>query len=153
MPGERMDFFIGEYDYVLDNKGRLNIPAKFRKAIAPEANETVIITLSQDKCLDVYPLDVWQKRIVSKLSDFSEMDKDQRRLTSLIGANSVDSVIDKQGRIAIPQKLLTYANLTNKVIIVGAFNRIELWDPDIRQKYLAESNTNAVDSIDKNLLP
>jgi MraZ protein len=147
-----MDFFIGEYDYALDNKGRLNIPAKFRKAISSNANETVIITVSQEKCLDVYPLDIWQDRIVSKLSDFSEMDKNQRRLTSLIGANSVDSVFDKQGRIVIPQKLLNYAELTNKVIIVGAFNRIELWNPDIRQKYLQDNNL-AVDGIDKNLLP
>ncbi len=147
-----MDFFIGEYDYALDNKGRLNIPAKFRKAISSNANETVIITVSQEKCLDVYPLDIWQDRIVSKLSDFSEMDKNQRRLTSLIGANSVDSVFDKQGRIIIPQKLLNYAELTNKVIIVGAFNRIELWNPDIRQKYLQDNNL-AVDGIDKNLLP
>lgn len=147
-----MEFFIGEYDYALDNKGRLNIPAKFRKAISPNANETVIITVSQEKCLDVYPLDIWQDRIVSKLSDFSEMDKNQRRLTSLIGANSVDSVFDKQGRIMIPQKLLNYAELTNKVVIVGAFNRIELWNPEMRQKYLQENNL-AVDGIDKNLLP
>ncbi|MBN2091203.1 division/cell wall cluster transcriptional repressor MraZ [candidate division KSB1 bacterium] len=147
-----MEFFIGEYDYALDNKGRLNIPAKFRKAISPNANDTVIITVSQEKCLDVYPLDIWQDRIVSKLSDFSEMDKNQRRLTSLIGANSVDSVFDKQGRIMIPQKLLNYAELTNKVIIIGAFNRIELWNPDIREKYLQDNNL-AIDGIDKNLLP
>ncbi len=147
-----MEFFIGEYDYALDNKGRLNIPAKFRKAISPNANDTVIITVSQEKCLDVYPLDIWQDRIVSKLSDFSEMDKNQRRLTSLIGANSVDSVFDKQGRIMIPQKLLNYAELTNKVVIVGAFNRIELWNPEIRQKYL-QDNSLALDGIDKNLLP
>lgn len=147
-----MEFFIGEYDYALDNKGRLNIPAKFRKAISPNANDTVIITVSQEKCLDVYPLDIWQDRIVSKLNDFSEMDKNQRRLTSLIGANSVDSTFDKQGRIMIPQKLLNYAELTNKVIIIGAFNRIELWNPDIRQKYLQDNNL-AIDGIDKNLLP
>jgi len=147
-----MEFFIGEYDYALDNKGRLNIPAKFRKAISSNANDTVIITVSQEKCLDVYPLDIWQDRIVSKLSDFSEMDKNQRRLTSLIGANSVDSVFDKQGRIMIPQKLLNYAELTNKVIIVGAFNRIDLWNPELRQKYL-QDNSLALDGIDKNLLP
>ena len=147
-----MAFFIGEYEYALDNKGRINIPAKFRKAMAPEANDTVIITLSREKCLDVYPLDVWQTRIVDKLSDFSEMNKAHRQLTSLIGANSVDSVFDKQGRIAIPPKLLNYANLQGKVIVVGAFNRIELWNPDTRQDYLTQAS-EALDQIENELLP
>jgi len=147
-----MAFFIGEYEYALDNKGRINIPAKFRKAISPEANDTMIITLSREKCLDVYPIDVWQERIVKKLSDFSEMDKTQRQLTSVIGANSVDSVIDKQGRIAIPPKLLNYAELGTKVLVVGAFNRIELWNPEIRKKYLDEA-ANVLEDVDRKLLP
>lgn len=147
-----MDFFIGEYEYTLDNKGRINIPAKFRKAISSNANDTVIITLSREKCLDVYPLDVWQERIVSKLSNFSEMDKNHRRLTSLIGANSVDSLIDKQGRIAVPPKLLKYAQLTNKAVVIGAFNRIELWNPEVREQYLEDANS-ALDDIDRELLP
>lgn len=147
-----MEFFIGEYEYALDNKGRINVPAKFRKAMSPNANDTMIITLSRERCLDVYPLDVWQERIVSKLSDFSEMDKSHRRLTSLIGANSVDSVIDKQGRIAIPPKLLNYAGLSGKVVVVGAFNRIELWNPEVRSEYM-KSAENALDEIEKELLP
>lgn len=147
-----MGFFIGEYEYALDNKGRINIPAKFRKAMAPEANDTMIITLSRDKCLDVYPMDVWQKRIVDKLSDFSEMDPKHRRLTSLIGANSVDSAIDKQGRIAIPPKLLKYAELEGKVVVVGAFNRIELWNPEVREQYQTDPNS-ALDEIERELLP
>jgi len=147
-----MEFFIGEYEYALDNKGRINIPAKFRKAMSPEANETVIITLSRERCLDVYPRDVWEQRIVAKLNDFSEMDKNHRRLTSLIGANSVDSEIDNQGRIAIPSKLLNYAGLSGKVVVVGAFNRIELWNPETWNEY-KQGADNALDTIQRELLP
>ncbi|MDZ7261981.1 MAG: division/cell wall cluster transcriptional repressor MraZ [candidate division KSB1 bacterium] len=147
-----MSFFIGEYDYTIDHKGRLNLPAKFRKAMSKEANETVIITRGQEKCLDVYPLDVWQQKIVEKINHFSETDRSQRYFTSVMGANSVDSVFDKQGRITIPPKLCQYAQIEKEVRIVGAFNRIELWNPQVREQYLREAEALHKE-IDSGLLP
>ncbi|MBN1353005.1 division/cell wall cluster transcriptional repressor MraZ, partial [candidate division KSB1 bacterium] len=138
----------GEYEYTIDTKGRLNIPAKFRKAMSPAANDTFVIKEGPEKCLDVYPLDVYQEKIVSKLNNYSEMKRSHRRLTSLIGGSSNYCELDKQGRIMIPPKFLEYASLESKVSIVGAFNRIELWDPQKRAAYIEESKT-ALDEFDE----
>lgn len=147
-----MAFFIGEYQYTIDNKGRVNIPAKFRKTMSPEADNTFIITQGKDKCLDAYPLDVFQDKIVNKINEFSESDEAHRYYTSVKGSNSVDAQLDKQGRIAITPKLLEYAGIQKEIIIIGAFNRIEFWEPDVRQEYL-EKMKNSEDKIDKEIMP
>jgi len=146
-----MSFFIGEYEYAIDNKGRLNIPAKFRKAMSPNANDTFVIKEGPERCLDVYPLDIYQEKIVSKLNGFSEMKKSHRKLTSLIGGSSAYSELDKQGRIMIPPKFIGHADLESKVIIIGAFNRIEIWNPQIRKKYIEESKL-ALEEFDEDVL-
>ena len=147
-----MSFFIGEYQYTIDSKGRINVPAKFRKGLIPEADNTFIITQGADKCLDLYPLNVFQERIVNKVNGLSESKKEHRYHTSFTGSNSSDAVLDKQGRIAIPQKLLEYAGITKDVLIIGAFHRIELWAPKVRVEYL-ERMKNSEIQIDKELMP
>ncbi|MBD3290890.1 division/cell wall cluster transcriptional repressor MraZ [candidate division KSB1 bacterium] len=147
-----MAFFIGEYQYTIDNKGRVNIPAKFRKTMSPEAENTFIITQSKDKCLDAYPLDVFQQKIVDKINEFSESDEAHRYYTSVTGSNSVDAQLDKQGRIAISPKLLEHAGIKKEIMIIGAFHRIEFWEPEARKQYLEKMKNSEV-QIDKELMP
>jgi len=147
-----MSFFIGEYLYTIDNKGRVNIPAKFRKALTSENENMFIITQGADKCLDVYPLNIFQERVVEKINGLSDSKKEHRYYTSVTGSNSSDAVVDKQGRIAIPQKLLDYAGITKDILIIGAFHRIELWNPDVRNDYI-ENMTNSELQIDQGLMP
>ena len=147
-----MSFFIGEYRYTIDNKGRVNIPAKFRKGLEPEADNTFIITQGKSQCLDVYPLDVFQDKIVNKINEFSESNDAHRYYTSLRGSNSSDASLDKQGRIAIPLKLLEYAGITKDIVIVGAFHRIELWDPQVREEYIDKMKNSEV-QIEQELMP
>ncbi|MBN2008141.1 division/cell wall cluster transcriptional repressor MraZ [candidate division KSB1 bacterium] len=147
-----MSFFIGEFEYTIDNKGRVNIPAKFRKNLSPEARETFIIMQGKGGCLDVYPLDVFQQKIFSKIDQMSHSDDAERYYVSVTGANSSDSQLDSQGRIAISQKLLNYAGITKDILIIGAFNRVEMWNPERRAAYL-ENMKNADGEINKELLP
>ena len=56
-----MSSFKGSHDYSVDSKGRINIPARLRKYVSPEANDTFIVTRGYEKCLFVYPLDEWNK--------------------------------------------------------------------------------------------
>ncbi|MBN1154616.1 division/cell wall cluster transcriptional repressor MraZ [candidate division KSB1 bacterium] len=149
-----MALLIGEYKYAIDDKGRINIPSRFRKSLGGDSESTFIITKGkeEDKCLDVYSYDVFEKKIVTKLNEFSESDAAQRYYTSLKGSNSHEAPIDKQGRITIPQKLLEYSQITKDVLIIGAINRIELWDPAARDNYLKRM-ANAEESLDKGLMP
>ena len=132
-----MAFFIGEYRYNIDNKGRVNIPAKFRKSIVPEAENTFIITQGKDRCLDVYPLDVFQDKIVNKINEFSESNDAHRYYSSVRGSNSSDAPLDKQGRIAIPQKLLEYAGIKKDIVIIG----VETWHIIPRKQMTKDGQT------------
>ena len=147
-----MPFFIGEYRYTIDTKGRVNVPAKFRKGLVPEDENTFIITQSADNCLDVYPLTVFQEKIVNKIDRLSESNKEHRYYVSITGSNSSDAIMDKQGRIAIPQKLLDYAGISKELLIIGAFHRLEIWEPKQREEYLEKMKAVEI-NIDKDLLP
>jgi len=130
-----MPFFIGEFTYALDDKKRINIPAKFRKASGESGGNYIISYYEEDNCLSIYPYDVFMTKIVSLLDKLSETDKDHRAYKSLVGENSIDVSLDKQGRIGIPANFLEKAGITKEVKIIGAFDKIEIWDPKIREKY------------------
>lgn len=140
-----MPLFIGEYFYALDDKGRVNIPARFRKATAENADNTYIISQGRDKCLYIYPMDIYEKKIVDMMDKLSEADPLHRAFMSLQGSKAADASLDKQGRITIPPKFLEYAGIEKDVQIIGAFNRIEIWDPKIRETYLHELEGSGMD--------
>ncbi len=122
--------FLGEFKYLLDSKGRLAIPSKFRARLS----EGVIITKGIEQCLFVYPLSEWQK-LIEKLMKLPITQTSSRAFLRLMFSGAVEEELDQQGRILIPENLRTYANLKKQVIVVGVFNRIELWDEKAWEEY------------------
>ncbi|MER3407064.1 MAG: cell division/cell wall cluster transcriptional repressor MraZ [Patescibacteria group bacterium] len=135
---------IGEYKYNIDQKGRVMIPAKFRNEFGIEA----IITRGIDKCLFLFPKSEWEK-VVEKLLKLPLSQANSRAFARLIlsGAHQVE--IDNQGRILIPETLRKYASLTKKVVIVGLYSRLEIWDETFWEEYKKESESQAMDIAEK----
>lgn len=145
-----MAFFIGEFFYTLDEKGRVNVPAKFRKATSHEAQGNYIITYGKDQCVYIYPMDIYEKKIVSVIDNLSEANAEHRAYMSVMGSRASDATLDKQGRIMIPPKYLEFAGINKEVHIIGAYNRIEVWNPETRKVYqsrLDESGVNIEEKI------
>ncbi len=117
--------FLGEFVHVLDNKGRLTIPAKFRA----ELDTTLVVTRGLDRCLAVYPIDEWNQ-LAQRASDLPMTNRQARALRRLLFANASDVSPDGQGRILIPPNLRTYADLDGEVVVVGIDRYIELWNPE-----------------------
>ena len=115
--------FIGEYSHSLDDKGRLAIPAKFRRELLKGA----VVTRGLDNCLFLYTKSEWQK-LVEKLSTLPIGQSDSRAFARLMLAGAMDVNLDKQGRIILPEYLRKFADLKKKTIIAGLFNRLEIWD-------------------------
>jgi len=134
-----MSSFKGQYQYSLDDKGRVNIPAKFRKALPPEANETFMVTRGLEQCLFVYPLDEW-KKIEDKLRGLSMTQKNHRLFVRMMTAHASEGQFDKQGRIPIPAPLLQIAGIQKEVIIIGALDHIEIWATHIFMDYIEKSS-------------
>jgi MraZ protein len=133
--------FIGEYQHNLDPKGRLAIPVKFREKL----EKGVIITRGIDRCLFVFANNEWEQ-LVEKLIKLPLAQADSRAFVRLMLAGAIDSKIDSQGRILIPDYLRKYAGLKKEVIITGLYNRIEVWDAERWQEYKqkTESKTEEI---------
>ena len=125
--------FIGEYQYSLDSKGRINIPAKFRQSLSKDNNNTLVATRGQDPCIWIYPIKEW-KKIEDELRKLSSISGIHRTFVRQIARSATPSTCDKQGRIIISPSLLSYAELDKEALILGMINKIEIWNPDILEK-------------------
>ena len=130
-----MATFKGFYRHNLDHKGRINIPAKLRKTGTSTLHESFVITRGLEGCLFLYPSEEWQK-IEEKLRALSFTQSHNRYFSRLLLSNASDVQVDKQGRIAIPQPLIEFSKTKKEVLILGVLERIEIWDPEVYQKYL-----------------
>jgi len=121
---------IGEYIYTIDQKKRIAIPSKLRKALGKKA----VITTGLDNCLVIYPFQEWQK-LTKKLENLPSGQVDARGLARIMLSGAVDGELDKLGRILIPDYLKNYAFLKKNVAILGLSNRIEIWDEERWKEY------------------
>ena len=126
--------FSGEYANTLDLKNRVNIPAKFRKALDPINNQTFVITRGFDTCLTLYPISEWNI-VEQQLASLSSIRNRNREFVRSIVRYASYVQYDKQGRIIIPDNLKVYASIDREVSIIGMISKIELWSPENIKKH------------------
>ena len=117
--------FLGEFEYKIDEKGRMPTPPKFRK----ELKAGVVLTPGVEKCILVYPLSEWEK-LAATLTTGSITPSKLRRLNRAVFATAYSLQIDNQGRIALPVPLREYAGIQSEVVIIGANTYLELWNKE-----------------------
>jgi len=117
--------FFGEFEYKIDEKGRVPIPPRFRR----ELKEGVILTPGIERCINVYPLSEWRK-LATTLTTTSVTRSKMRKLNRAIFATAFSLSIDGQGRIALPSPLRQYAGIEDEVVIAGANTCLELWNKE-----------------------
>jgi len=115
--------FIGEYQHNIDPKGRLAVPAKFRQAL----HKGAVVTKEVDDCLSLYPQAEW-KKYADKIAALPTSKADARAFARLKLGSAMDVEVDKQGRVLIPEYLRKSVGFSKKVVIVGLYNRLEVWD-------------------------
>ncbi|HEX3075061.1 MAG TPA: division/cell wall cluster transcriptional repressor MraZ [Ignavibacteriales bacterium] len=143
--------FIGSFTYSLDAKSRVAIPAKLRKYVNPEANDTFILTRGTSQCIDVYPLDKWNELVQHKLNKLDSFDPKEAMFLRMFLQKAAEDSLDAQSRLIIPQNLVEFAKIEKEVFILGAINRIELWNPAIYEKYLNDQ-TESFENIAKEVM-
>ena len=126
--------FLGQYEHVLDSKYRLIMPAKFRE----DLGDSFIITFGLDKCLFVYPQEEWEK-LSYNLQNLPLGKKDARAFKRTLASRALVSNFDQQGRVVIAKHLRDYAGIEKNVVIIGVFERIEIWDIKKWSEYAGET--------------
>ncbi len=126
--------FTGEYINLVDQKNRLSIPAKFRNALGSDNDKTFVLSKGFDECLLLYPLNEW-KIVEEQLSSLSSIKNKNRNFIRKITRHANYVKYDSQGRIAIPELLLDYANIAKEVMVIGVVKKIELWNKETLDNY------------------
>lgn len=114
---------IGTYTHDLDPKKRLTLPSKWRT----DLGKKVVVTKGLDSSLFVFSVPEWEK-VATSLSQSGFGNKDTRDFNRFMLGNAFETDVDAAGRIVIQDSLKEFAKLSEKVVLVGMYTRLELWD-------------------------
>jgi MraZ protein len=133
----RDDMFTGEYRCIADGAGLFELPAAVRAAFPPgeeEANRSVVLLKSLEGCLWMYRTQDWEGKLCALRQQLD--DQQSRLLMHYMVAQSIPSFVDTKGRLAIPPLFMEYAEIREEVVIIGLYDRLELWSPIRWEEYL-----------------
>ncbi len=130
--------FFGEFNYKIDEKGRVPLPPRFRK----ELKDGVVLSPGVEKCINVYPLSEWKKLAGTLTGGPLTRDK-LRKLNRAIFATAFSVNMDGQGRVALPVPLREYTEIVEDVVIAGANTYLEIWNQVLWEEEKATSQEQA----------
>jgi MraZ protein len=140
--------FYGEFDYKIDEKGRVPVPPKFRNFL----KDGIVLTPGQEKCITAYTIPEWNKLSASLTSSTLSRSK-MRRLSRAIFSTAFNTTVDNQGRIAIPAPLRESAEIVDDVVVAGANTYLEIWNKALWEEEKATSLQQAwqiIESLESN---
>jgi MraZ protein len=134
--------FRGTFDYTLDAKHRLTVPAKFRAALS----DGVVLAKGVEPCVAIWTPDAYEAQTAAALAGRNPLSPQARELSRFFAANAVDLDLDSAGRVMIPPFLLDHAGLGREVVVTGAGDCLEVWDR-VRWREYNESLTGRISDI------
>jgi len=127
--------FKGEHHYSLDEKGRIVLPPRFRRALG----NAVVVTRGLDECVAVYAPAEWAKNEKKLRSQAVS----RRDIVRFMLASAEDADIDGQGRLTLPAHLRQYAKIDREAVVIGVGARLEIWSLENWQKYIERVQSKA----------
>lgn len=121
-----MSGFLGSFQHQIDDKGRLSLPAPFRRGVGEQP--LVLVQVFPD-ALTLYPEAAWAD-VEVRLREAMRLQPQARPWVLRVTASALEVVPDKQGRILVPQRMQEAVGIAGPTLVVGAIDRIELWNPE-----------------------
>ena len=126
-----MQTFIGNIEARLDEKGRIFVPASYRKILAESESKRIVMRRDTDnECLMFYPEHIWNEKVEQMRQVLDEWDPEDQLLLMQFMADAEFLEPDGQGRILLQKKNLETIGAQNDVLFVGMLNRFALWTPE-----------------------
>ena len=142
--------FAGEFRCKLDDKGRFFIPSSIRELLdkgKPEQTKSVMFVRGQTECLWLYALQDWEHKLARARET---LDDDQSRLfMHFIVSETMGSEIDRSGRICVPRRLRELSGIEEEIVVIGMYDRLELWSQEEWNSYLARMEEKYETSLNK----
>lgn len=127
--------YLGSYLFQMDEKGRVALPAAFRRGANEEGkgakespDQRFVLIQAHAPSLALYPESAWAG-VEERMRELMAHQPDARLYVLSVMSNAVEVTPDAQGRILIPARLQDAAELEGQVLLVGAIDKIELWNP------------------------
>lgn len=129
--------FLGNMEAKVDGKGRVFVPAIFRKRLQNEGEEFLVLRkdIFQD-CLVLYPGTVWEREIEALRSRLSKWNKEQQQIFRQFVLDAERLEMDANGRVLIPKRYLLMASIESDVRFLGVDDTIEVWAKEQLEKPL-----------------
>lgn len=131
--------FTSEYDCKLDAKGRLVLPSKLKAALPETNSHELMIVLGFEPCLVLYPMLEYNKTY-SKVAGLDELKKEDRNIQRNFFRRNMEVELDSAGRFLIPKSMMQAVKIGREVRVLGVGNRMEIWNPEIFEEYLMDSD-------------
>jgi MraZ protein len=142
--------FAGEFRCKLDDKGRFFIPSSIRELLdkgKPDQTKSVMFVRGQTECLWLYALQDWEHKLARARET---LDDDQSRLfMHFIVSETMGSEIDRSGRICVPRRLRELSGIEEEIVVIGMYDRLELWSLEEWSSYLARMEEKYETSLNK----
>ena len=116
--------FRGTFEYTLDSKNRLTVPARFRASLA----SGVVLAQGTAKCIAVWTPEAFDSYVELALVDLHPLSREADEINRFFQANSIETELDSAGRVMVPGFLNDYAGLEKDVVVTGLGARLEIWD-------------------------
>jgi MraZ protein len=131
-----MKLFLGEYDHVLDDRGRITLPRKIRQELS---GETIVVSRGFDACIFGFDRESWEKEAQKHLEG-NLTDPKAREIRRYLFAAAENAEIDRLGRILLPAQLKEYAEIGKEVVVVGAGDHFEIWERSVWERQSVTMN-------------
>jgi len=138
------ELFVGQFEHALDVKGRIVLPASFRASF----DQSGFLIKGSEGCLALLTPERFRNIAQTMASRSEEGDVRHRSAKRSFGAGASRVLPDKQGRIAVPEELRSFAQLERDCVIVGAIDEVEIWDSS-RWQQITEVGDSLLESPDE----
>lgn len=130
-----MPEFSSTYNAMLDDKGRVVLPAAFKKEMGESFDRTFTVEIDPyEKCFNIYPATSWAERIAFVRSRLNPNDPRQSKVLDKFYQNFVKINVADNGRLNIPNAFLAKMGITKEVVFTGQGNKIRLWEAEAYRK-------------------
>ncbi|QDT48132.1 Transcriptional regulator MraZ [Symmachiella dynata] len=125
----------------MDDKSRFAVPKRLREQFGEEELRSIYVAPGTECSLDLYSKIAFEE-LADRVATMSPTRADIRNYKRLFYGRAERVDLDSQGRIRIPERLVTFAGLQKEVVLIGVHDHVEVWDSAIWQQFLEKHSTD-----------